>query len=152
MLRSITDRGLPGLLRHADRNSMAFSVESRVPFLTIPIAEFLFSLPENYLISDKGLTKNVFRNAMKGIVPDKILQRKDKIGFKTNEKKLLFVKKNNFKKWIYKAKMPSFINKIELVKELEKISLRNKKLDKRVWRWINFIIWYNLSIHNKIIK
>ena len=32
---------LPKLLRHADRNSMAFSIESRVPFLTIDLADYL---------------------------------------------------------------------------------------------------------------
>ena len=143
MLRAITKRGLQGLLRHADRNSMAFSVESRVPFLTIPIAEFLFSLPENYLISDKGLTKNIFRAAMEGIVPDKILKRKDKIGFETSEKKLLISKKNIIKKTIYNANFPYFINKKKLIEELEEIISRNKKFDKRVWRWINYIYWYN---------
>src|SRR5690606_16326746 len=34
LLRQLTVRGLPSLLRHGDRNSMHFSVESRVPFLT----------------------------------------------------------------------------------------------------------------------
>ena len=143
MFRAITKRGLQGLLRHADRNSMAFSVESRVPFLTIPIAEFLFSLPENYLISDTGLTKNIFRAAMKGIVPDKILNRKDKIGFETAEKKLLISKINFIKRFLYNTNFPYFINKKKLIEELEGILLNNRKFDKRVWRWINYIYWYN---------
>ncbi|MGE0022247.1 MAG: asparagine synthase (glutamine-hydrolyzing), partial [Hyphomicrobium sp.] len=52
MAYSLQTRGLPHLLRHADRSSMAFSIESRVPFLTTPMADFLLSLPESYLISD----------------------------------------------------------------------------------------------------
>lgn len=63
-------RGLSHLLRYEDRNSMSHSIESRVPFLTIDMAEFLLSLPENYLLSDDGVTKYVFREAMRGIVPD----------------------------------------------------------------------------------
>ncbi|MBF4308062.1 asparagine synthase-related protein, partial [Vibrio anguillarum] len=70
LANSLTGRGLSSLLRHGDRNSMAFSIESRVPFLSLPLAEFLLSLPENYLVSDDGVTKHVFREAMRGIMPD----------------------------------------------------------------------------------
>jgi asparagine synthase (glutamine-hydrolysing) len=62
---------------------MAYSVESRVPFLNVDVVEFALSLPEEYLISDDGTTKKVFREAMRGLVPDEILDRKDKIGFHT---------------------------------------------------------------------
>lgn len=76
------DKGsLPNLLRYADRSSMAFSVESRVPFLTADFAEFLMSLPPDYLVSPTGVRKYVFREAMRGILPEPIRQRKDKIGF-----------------------------------------------------------------------
>lgn len=78
--------GLPALLRHADRNSMRFSIESRVPFLTTEMAEFLLSVPEPFLVSPQGETKSIFRAAMRGIVPDDILDRRDKIGFATPEK------------------------------------------------------------------
>lgn len=78
---SLYNRGLSSLLRHGDRNSMRFSIESRVPFLTIELADFLYSLPEEYLISLSGETKSIFRQAMNNIVPMEILYRKDKIGF-----------------------------------------------------------------------
>lgn len=152
MLRSITDRGLQTMLRHGDRNSMAFSIESRVPFLTIPLAEFLFSLPENYLISDKGLTKNIFRTAMRGIVPNKILERRDKIGFETNEKKLLSLEMINLKKWIYNAKFPSFIDKTKFIKEIYKTSSLIKTNNARIWRMINYIYWYNYITNEKKIN
>lgn len=82
---SLIGRGLWSLLRHGDRNSMRFSVESRVPFLTIPMVELLLSFPEEFLIADNGETKCVFRAAMRSIVPDAVLDRKDKIGFATPE-------------------------------------------------------------------
>jgi asparagine synthase (glutamine-hydrolysing) len=86
-LRSIYRyRGLPALLRHGDRNSMSASVESRVPFLDRSLVEFSLSLPENFLISDHGESKTVFRAAMRGIVPDSILDRRDKIGFETPQR------------------------------------------------------------------
>jgi asparagine synthase (glutamine-hydrolysing) len=60
---------------------MAASLENRVPFLSTPLVELLFSLPESYLLAPDGTRKAVFRKAMRGIVPDAILDRRDKIGF-----------------------------------------------------------------------
>ncbi|MCX7934977.1 MAG: asparagine synthase (glutamine-hydrolyzing), partial [Planctomycetota bacterium] len=88
--------GLPALLRHGDRNSMAVSVESRVPFLTREMVEFCLSLPEKYLVDDNGTTKAVFRAAMRGLVPDEILERRDKIGFATPEHEWL----SALSKWV----------------------------------------------------
>ena len=64
---AMSEGGLPSLLRYGDRNAMNFSIENRVPFLTVPLAEFLLSLPEKYLISEDGQTKSVFRAAMRGV-------------------------------------------------------------------------------------
>ena len=46
----------PVLLRYEDRNSMAFSIESRVPFLDYRLIEFLYSIPTNHIINN-GTTK-----------------------------------------------------------------------------------------------
>jgi asparagine synthase (glutamine-hydrolysing) len=76
---------LPMLLRYADRNAMAVSLENRVPFLTTRLADFALSLPDDLLIGPDGTTKRLFRRAMRGVVPDAILDRRDKIGFVTPE-------------------------------------------------------------------
>jgi len=78
---------LPMLLRYADRNAMAVSIENRVPFLTVPLAQFAFTLPDDLLIAADGTTKRLLRAAMRGLVPDTILRRRDKIGFATPEAK-----------------------------------------------------------------
>ena len=72
---------LQPLMRYEDRSSMALSMESRVPFLTPVLAHFAFSLPESYLVSRDAEQKAVLRAAMRGLVPDAILNRRDKIGF-----------------------------------------------------------------------
>lgn len=72
---------LAALLRYDDRNSMSHSVESRVPFLTPTLARLCLSFPDRFLISDQAVTKHVFREAMRGIVPDAILDRRDKVAF-----------------------------------------------------------------------
>jgi asparagine synthase (glutamine-hydrolysing) len=79
--RAVTALSLPALLRYEDRNAMAYSVESRLPFLTPALAEFVLALPPEYLVGPDGTSKRVFREAMRGIVPDQILDRRDKIGF-----------------------------------------------------------------------
>ena len=72
---------LPALLRYADRSAMSVSVESRLPFLTTAMAEFAFSLPDQLLVDDAGVGKRIVRSAMRGVVPDTVLNRRDKIGF-----------------------------------------------------------------------
>jgi len=62
---------------------MGWSVENRVPFLNTRLAEFLHTLPEEAFISADGTTKFVLRRAMKDLVPEPILNRRDKIGFGT---------------------------------------------------------------------
>ena len=72
------------LLHWEDRNSMAHSIESRVPFLDYRLAEFVLGLPDDFKIRN-GLTKAVLREGMKDIVPQAILDRRDKMGFVTPE-------------------------------------------------------------------
>ncbi len=73
---------LPSLLRYEDRNSMAFSIEARVPFLDYRVVERAFTLgPEAKLTG--AITKVVLREAMRGIAPADILARTDKRGFET---------------------------------------------------------------------
>jgi asparagine synthase (glutamine-hydrolysing) len=76
----IEQLSLPQLLRYEDRNSMCFSIESRVPFCSPEIAEFALSLPDHFLLSDDGVTKAIFKEAMKDLVPPAIIAR-EKVGF-----------------------------------------------------------------------
>lgn len=144
LANALTNRGLPSLLRHGDRNSMAFSIESRVPFLTLPLAEFLLSLPENYLISDNGVTKHIFREAMRGIVPDSLLDRKDKIGFATPESNWLLSMVDAIQEWIDKAPELPFLDKKEMINEFKQVVEGKRKFDGRIWRWVNYLRWYTL--------
>lgn len=142
LANSLQLEGLPQLLRHGDRNSMRFSVESRVPFLTLPTSDLLLSLPEEYLISNKGETKSVFRAALRGIVPDKILDRKDKIGFETPEKIWLTAMAPKLRLWLQDANEIKFINTNELLKEFDLIIAGKKPFTWQLWRWVNFVRWH----------
>ncbi len=75
---------LPNLCRYADRDSMAHSMEVRMPFLDRRVVEFAFSLPAGLVVGD-GVTKRALRNALRGLVPDGILDRREKVGYETPE-------------------------------------------------------------------
>lgn len=77
----IREIGLPVLLRYLDRNSMAHSVESRLPFLDYRLVEFCLSLPDDYKVSPRGIRKYVQREAMRGVLPTEVFRRYDKMGF-----------------------------------------------------------------------
>ncbi|MBS1730689.1 MAG: asparagine synthase (glutamine-hydrolyzing) [Bacteroidetes bacterium] len=72
--------GLDELLRYADRNSMANSLEVRLPFLNHAFVEFIFSMPDNFKIRN-GYTKWMLRQAMKNKLPEKIIWAKGKTGY-----------------------------------------------------------------------
>ena len=142
----LTQGGLGSRLRNGDRNSMRWSIESRVPFLTIPLAEAALSLPENHLLSSSGETKHVFRKAMRGIVPREVLDRRDKVGFDTPERE-----------WLREL---SGIIEAEWLDGLEKLAIVNSKLARKAvvdqlkqgeitpeaWRLINCSRWAMLFL------
>ena len=144
MANSVCHRGLNSLLRHGDRNSMKFSVESRVPFLTTNFVNFSFSLPENFLVSDQGETKYLFREAMRGIVPSEVLNRKDKIGYATPEKDICFGMKNEIQEWLNMNLNIPFLNQEIIKQEFKNVLTEKKAFTLQVWRWINFYRWYQL--------
>ncbi|MGH7722711.1 MAG: asparagine synthase (glutamine-hydrolyzing) [Candidatus Dormibacteria bacterium] len=74
----------PNLLRYEDKNSMAFSIEARVPFLDHELVEFIFRLPIDQKI-DGGWNRAVYRRAMRGRIPEKNRLRRSKIGFTNPE-------------------------------------------------------------------
>lgn len=78
----VTRLSLPALLRYEDRNSMAWSIESRVPFLDYRLVEFLYGLPADRKIGN-GQSKLILRRALADLLPPPILARRDKMGFET---------------------------------------------------------------------
>src|SRR5207237_8771533 len=71
---------LPTLLRLEDRSSMAFSIEARVPLLDHRLVEYGVSLPDHLKVHD-GWSKFAVREAMRGMIPEKVRLRKSKLGF-----------------------------------------------------------------------
>ena len=133
---------LPRYLHWEDRNSMAHSVEARVPFLDHRLVEFSYNLPDDFLKKD-GVTKRILRDAMTDLVPEKIRNRKDKMGFSTPEE--YWVKKENpalFRKKIEDAIMISDgIIKSDALKYYDRLVNGKVPFDYAYWRIIIFGIW-----------
>lgn len=136
--------GLPQLLRHGDRNAMAHSIESRVPFLTRELAEFCMSLPEHYLVDNQGCSKSVFRRAMRGLVPDPILDRRDKIGFATPERQWLHILANWVDATLRQADTVPFLRMDAARQEWQAICAGKRPFNWRVWRWLCYTRWVQI--------
>jgi asparagine synthase (glutamine-hydrolysing) len=112
---------LQSLLRHDDRNSMAFSIESRTPFLDYRLVELFLQMPGGYKFRN-GWTKPFLREAMCGLMPDSVRLRIDKKGFVTPEtawyqcnidriRSVLLSPHSLLQLWIHRAKLMRFLEK-----------------------------------------
>jgi asparagine synthase (glutamine-hydrolysing) len=141
LLEAMTDTGLPSLLRYGDRNAMHFSVENRVPYLTVPFVELMLSLPEAYMVSEAGETKHVFRAAMRGIVPDVILDRRDKIGFETPMRSWLQRSSGSIRETLLECGRLEFLKPSTMADVFEMWVTRKGGSDPAVWRMVNLCSW-----------
>lgn len=139
---------IPALLRYADRNAMAFSIESRFPFLDYRLVEFGFSLPADMKLKD-SVTKVILRKAMHGVIPNKIEERQDKMGFVTPEA-VWFREglKNTFEQIIYSDSIATRnIFDIEAVRgEWEAYKAGNRTDSFLIWRIVCIEMWMRMFI------
>ncbi len=135
--------GLPALLHYADRNSMAHSIESRVPFLDYKLVEYVYSLPDKQIINN-GKTKYVLRNAMKNTLPSKITERKDKMGFQAPDDLWIYgLFKNHLLSMLDSdpARESGIFNIEVLKRKIEEKSINSSVL----WRIFGTLIWYDVT-------
>ena len=133
---------LQGLLKYEDRNSMAFSVEGRVPFLDYRLVEFLFSLPSSFKMRS-GFSKYVLRDGLKGILPEKIRLRTTKLGFSTPES---LWQKTQLLPLIQQSlddpKLGAYIDPQKARIHLDRLQKSHQR-DFSPWRWLNLSLWMN---------
>lgn len=136
---------LEHLLKWEDRNSMWFSLESRVPFLDHRLVEKTLAINPDMIIN-KGITKYILREAMKGTLPEKIHARKDKIGFETPAAD--WFRTSHFQNFIHENIFKSeFLNNNLIINKkivyYYKQHLNNKTdINREIWKWINLDLWH----------
>lgn len=88
MLNELFKEVVPVILLEDDSNAMYFSIENRSPYLDVNLFETSLQIPEEYLIQD-GYSKYILREAVKGIIPEKVRQNRKKVGFNASLFELL---------------------------------------------------------------
>jgi len=80
MFNEMFHESVPVILHEDDLNAMYFSIENRSPYLDRHLFEFCNTIPSRHLIQD-GRAKSILRDAMKGIMPERIRINRRKVGF-----------------------------------------------------------------------
>jgi asparagine synthase (glutamine-hydrolysing) len=150
-LDQITSDSLPMLLHWEDRNSMAHSIEARVPFLDFRLVEFSLGISDKYKI-DRGVTKLALRSAMRDVVPEAIASRVDKLGFATPEEYWL----RNSNTADFKAALNEAINcsrgilNVAALREFDDVVVGKKPFSFQIWRAISFGLWMKVfNVHRE---
>jgi asparagine synthase (glutamine-hydrolysing) len=144
-------RSLPGLLHYEDRNSMAFSLETRLPFLDYRLVEYAFSLPVEQKIRD-GTTKVVLRNAMEGILPEPVRTRRDKMGFVTPEEIWFKTVLRNQIRDILRSESfgdRGYFDVARVENAFDDHCKGKKNLSPIIWRWVNLELWFRLFVDQR---
>lgn len=138
----MTGFALHSLLRFEDRNSMAFSIESRVPFLDYRVVNMCLSLNDEFKIN-KGVRKFILREAFKDILPKSIYARFDKLGFPTPQER--WTSENaTFVHALFEEAInsyPQIFSKEILINAYNRLERKEKDFVFFVWRVINFKKW-----------
>jgi asparagine synthase (glutamine-hydrolysing) len=131
------------LLHWEDRNSMAHSIEARVPFLDHRLVEFSIALGDHHKIVG-GDTKRVLRRAMDGILPAIVRHRRDKLGFATPEEAWFRGPLREFVRAGIEqtmARYPGLLNREGVASHVDAMLDGKKALDFSLWRIISLGIW-----------
>jgi asparagine synthase (glutamine-hydrolysing) len=131
---------LPELLKWEDKNSMSYSIESRLPFLDYNLVEICLSINNEYKIKN-GWSKYILRKNLEKYLPNKITYNKKKIGFDAPVEHW----------WPRSEKILETINNSKIIQEISKkkfIFIADRELE---WRLYNIAVWerlYNMKLGN----
>jgi asparagine synthase (glutamine-hydrolysing) len=141
-MAQVTATNLPMLLHWEDRNSMAHSIEARVPFLDYRVVEHCLAMADEEKVG-QGVTKRALRTAMRGSVPDIVIDRRDKMGFVTAE--TLWASRDvpvQFRAALEDAvlRLPGLLSP-SLVKHFDDMLAGRRSFDHIFWRAISTSCW-----------
>jgi asparagine synthase (glutamine-hydrolysing) len=140
------------ILTKVDRMSMAHSIETRVPLLDHKVVEFAATIPQDMRLKN-GITKYIFKQAMRGILPDAIIDR-PKRGFAIP-----------LGSW-FRGKLGSFVSDLLLsprslqrgifnqqyIRKLIGMQNRGRDLDLQLWTLISFEMWCREFLDKKAMR
>jgi asparagine synthase (glutamine-hydrolysing) len=130
---------LPALLHVEDRMSMAHGLESRVPFLDHPLVEFAATAPADVKFRD-GHMKHLLRTAFTDVLPERIVNRRDKMGFPVPLKEWF---SGPLRDWLAdtlhggKARNRDFVNVEAVLANFEQAG----RFSRKVWGLLSLELW-----------
>lgn len=131
------------LLHWEDRNSMAHSVEARVPFVDHRLVELALALGNDHKIVGAD-TKRVLRRAMTGVIPEMVRKRRDKLGFATPEQEWFRGPLREVIQQGVEATLryfPDLLNPAGTRALVADMLQGRRPVDFRIWRIVNLGIW-----------
>ncbi len=135
---------LPTPLHAEECNSSVHGIENRLPYLVTPILDFSGLCPAAYLVSDDGRTKHILRSALRGLVPDAILDRRNLIGFAVPARPWL----HELRPWVERRltelrQLPFYMgaSKTATWAQLHRTDSVARATAYRTWRWLTLLEW-----------
>tara|TARA_B100001093_G_scaffold52260_1_gene44338 strand:+ start:25234 stop:27060 length:1827 start_codon:yes stop_codon:yes gene_type:complete len=136
MLNELFVEGTRIILKEDDLNAMSFSIENRSPFLDKNLFQTAYSIPTEHLIKN-GFAKSVLRDSMRGIVPDKVLDNRVKVGFNAPILDLLNLNDPDVIKFLLDDSRIFSIVKKEKIKEVLKQNHMTNSFSKFLFSFVN---------------
>ena len=143
LIQDLFHNSLPSLLRYEDKNTMRFSLEGRVPFLDKEVVKFIFSLSDEAIIKD-GWNKRILRDATRGVLPESINRRRNKIGFTTPQSEWFMRLKNHFYSIFLSESFANrpYFDQTEVLHAFEGWIKGSNNADTMMfWRLLNLELW-----------
>ena len=137
---------LPALLHVEDRMSMAHGLESRVPMLDHPLIEFAATVPADVKFLG-GNMKHMLKEAYNDVLPHKLLERRDKMGFPVPLREWFAGDMHDMVQDIFrttKARNRDFINSDEVLKNFDK----GGQFSRKTWGLLSLELWHQ-QFHDK---
>ena len=133
---------LPALLHVEDRMSMAHGLESRVPLLDHPLIEFAATVPADIKFQD-GQMKHLIRLAFEDVLPEQLMQRRDKMGFPVPLKEWFSGELSGFLRDVFRsdaARTRQFVNSDKVLENVGKMGIFSRK----VWGLLSLELWHQM--------
>ncbi|MDI6746176.1 MAG: asparagine synthase (glutamine-hydrolyzing) [Rhodocyclaceae bacterium] len=124
------------LLMRVDKMSMGVSLEGRVPFLDHKLVELAMSIPESMKTKD-GTLKYILKKAVRGIIPDEIIDR-NKQGFGVPIHEWFLDKLGNE----IRTELEEFCARTDFFDRDEVFRLLDQRKAAQVWYLFNFALWW----------
>ena len=101
-------------------------------------------MPERYLVDPQGTSKAVLRAALRGLVPDAIIDRRDKIGFEAPDTDWLDARRDQLAAIVLQAPPIGFLDSYAVARGIEGVGAAPRIASSPAWRLVNLYRWATL--------